>query len=329
MTPVSSTILQKPGGGAQGSPAPSPAAPREQRTLARTALLAGVGLHTGAEVHLELRPAGPDSGVVFVRTDLTGKPRVEASLANVASRPRRTALARGEAEVHTTEHLLAALSATGVQNLEVHLDAPELPGLDGSALQFLEGIHSAGTQALGVPLRRCVPARAVHAIGRDAWVAALPRSQGGLKLCYTLDYRALASALGASSEVLALSTSYFEIEVTEESFARELAPARTFVFEDEVRRLRAEGLGRGANPRNTLVLGREGVLENELRFPDELARHKVLDLLGDLFLLGATLDAQCVAARSGHSLNVELARALSAADGAGAPPPFPVGGPSR
>jgi UDP-3-O-acyl N-acetylglucosamine deacetylase len=289
----------------------------EQTTIASPARLHGRGLHTGEEVRLELVPAAPGSGIVFVRTDLPGRPHVEARLENLSARPRRTALVHGAAEVHTTEHLLAALSAVGVHNLEARIDGPELPGLDGSALPFYEAVRGAGITLQGEPATEIEIDRP-HVAGDpdgDSTLVAFPGGKGGLTIGYTLDYAGLRASLLRGSAppspfVLSLTTQFLELEINEETFAREIAPARTFVFEDEVRQLRAAGLGKGATTQNTLVLGARGVIENELRFPDELVRHKILDLLGDLYLLGRRITGRLLAVRSGHALNVQMARLL-------------------
>jgi len=274
----------------------------EQQTIAAPARLHGIGLHTGEEVHVELLPAETDTGVVFVRTDLPGQPRVEASTDNLAVRPRRTALAKGDAEVQTTEHLLAALCGAGIQNLEVRLDGPELPGLDGSALPFYEVVREAGIERQGRRARQIHVRQPIAVTERDSSLVALSREEG-LRIGYTLDY---GPAQGRGRP----GTQFFELELSEDAFAREIAPARTFVLEEEVRQLRAAGLGKGANTKNTLVLGRDGVIDNELRFPDEFVRHKILDLLGDLYLMGSRLHGHIVATRSGHALNVEIARLI-------------------
>ncbi|MBI4605875.1 MAG: UDP-3-O-[3-hydroxymyristoyl] N-acetylglucosamine deacetylase [Planctomycetes bacterium] len=267
--------------------------------------MTGVGLHTGEPVRLVLVPAAPGTGVVFVRTDLPGRPRIEARLESLGTRPRRTALVGQGIEVHTTEHLLAALYGAGVQDVEVRMDGPEVPGLDGSALPFYEAIRAAGVVGQGSPARELRVARAARVEDRGASVEAFPR-RDGLRLRYVLDYGQLRPDGDPS-----LVRQSFELEVTEETFAREIAPARTFVLEEEVRALQAEGLGKGASTRNTLVVGCSGVIDNTLRFPDELARHKVLDLLGDLCLLGARIHGRILAVRSGHALNVRLARELA------------------
>ncbi len=290
----------------------------EQKTIVSPVRLEGVGLHTGERVHLELVPADPGAGVSFVRTDLPGQPRVEARTENLAARPRRTALRRGDAEVHTTEHLLAALYATQVENVEVRMDGPELPGLDGSALPFYEAIREAGVVEQGVRAREIHLHQLLAVTERDASLVALTRDSG-LSVSYTLDYglergpdsrSGRSAGPGASPTVRGLETQFREFEITEEVFAREIAPARTFVLEAEIAQLRAEGLGKGASTKNTLVLGREGVIDNELRFHDELVRHKILDLLGDLYLLGCRVHGRILATKSGHALNVKLARLI-------------------
>jgi len=283
----------------------------EQKTIAAPVRLGGVGLHTGQEVGLEMVPAEPDTGVVFVRTDLPGHPRVEARTANLASRPRRTALVNGEAEVQTTEHLLAALCGAGVQNVEVRLDAPELPGLDGSALPFYEAVRDVGVDGQGQPARQLHLRKPIAVTDNGASLIALSRDSG-LSVGYTLDYSGFRGSddLTGGHLTTGMETQFLEIELNEESFAREIAPARTFVLEEEIQQLRAAGLGKGANTQNTLVLGREGIIDNKLRFRDEFVRHKVLDLLGDLYLMGCRLHGHLLATKSGHALNVRLARLI-------------------
>ena len=275
----------------------------EQRTLAKAIRLSGVGLHSGEEVFVELVPAEANTGVVFVRVDLPGEPRVEACVDNAVPRPRRTTLARGAAEVQTTEHLLAALWAAGIGNLEVRIDKPELPGMDGSALPFCEAVREAGTIGQGKAARelRLRESLAVHENGSS--VVASPGD--GLSVAYTLDFRSTGFPSAQR-----LGTQTLELSVDEETFLKEIAPARTFVLEEQVETLRAQGLGKGANTQNTVVLGESGVIDNELRFPDECVRHKMLDLIGDLCLLGWRLRGHITASRSGHGLNIQLAKRI-------------------
>ncbi len=276
----------------------------EQQTVAGEARLCGVGLHSGEEVELVLGPAPANTGVVFVRVDLPGEPRVEACVSNVVQRPRRTALARGPVEIHTTEHLMAALWAAKVDNVEVRLNRPELPGMDGSALPFYQAIREAGIKSLGKPARELRLREPLAVDGNGARVTASP-SANGLKVAYTLDFR--ATRLPSAQR---LGSQFLELEMDEDVFVKEIAPARTFVLKEEVEALQREGLGQGANTQNTVVFGEDGVIDGELRFPDECVRHKILDLLGDLCLIGRRFHGHVVAARSGHFLNVQLARRI-------------------
>ncbi len=276
----------------------------EQRTVAGIARLCGVGLHSGEEVDLELAPADANTGIVFVRVDLPGEPRIKACVSNIVQRPRRTALAMGPVEVHTTEHLLAALWATKVDNVEVRINRPELPGMDGSALPFYEAIREAGIRSLGKPASE-VRLREPLVVDRGgASVSATPAADG-LKVAYSLDFR--STGLPSAQR---LGPQFLELTVDEDVFVREIAPARTFVLKEEVEALRREGLGKGANTRNTVVFGEDGIVDGELRFPDECVRHKLLDLLGDLCLMGRRFHGNVVATRSGHALNVQLARRI-------------------
>ncbi len=285
-----------------------------QKTVAGSTEVTGVGLHTGAEVRAEILPANADTGIVFVRTDLPGAPRVEARIENLKDLPRRTAIAaRGpdgaEVEVHTIEHLLATFCAMGIHNAEVRLDGPEVPGMDGSALPFYEALRAVGTTELDAAAPELVVAESVALADGNASVVAIPSNgSGGLEIAYTLDY-----------DTPRLGTQFLSIRLDEETFATEIAPARTFVLVEEVDALRAAGLGKGASTDNTLVLGRDGIIENTLRFDDEFVRHKVLDLLGDLFLAGRRIRGRVQAIRSGHDLNVRLAQSLVEAAGPAKP----------
>ena len=269
-----------------------------QKTIRKETSLSGVGLHTGAAVNLTLRPAPADSGLYFVRSDLPGEPRVDARLENLGKAPRRTSLVNGPAEVHTIEHLFSALSVLGIQNLEVRMDGPEVPGMDGSALPFYEALRRAGLEEQERPARR-ISLREPLAVRDGGSSLIAVQSPEGLTVAYTLDY---ASPL--------LETQFFQSTIDEETYAREIAPARTFVLESEIKELQAHGLGKGANCKNTLVLGNDGIIDNELRFPNEFVRHKILDLIGDLYLINGSLNACVLATRTGHSHNVRLAKLI-------------------
>lgn len=273
---------------------------RKQRTIRREAEVRGVGLHEGVEAVMRVRPAPADHGVVFVRTDLPSRPRIPVTAANLTQRDRRTALVGQEdAEVHTVEHFLSCCTAFGIDNLEVEISGPECPGMDGSARAFcalLDEAEPVEQDAARVSMR--VPQPLTLPVDGPGSLVALP-SEGGLTVTYSLDYG--DAYPGAQSHT---------VRVTPENFREHIAGARTFCLESEAEYLRSQGLGKGANHGNTLVIGADGVLENEVRWPDEFARHKLLDVLGDLFLLGADLEAHVIAHRTGHAANLALVKAL-------------------
>jgi UDP-3-O-[3-hydroxymyristoyl] N-acetylglucosamine deacetylase / 3-hydroxyacyl-[acyl-carrier-protein] dehydratase len=286
--------------------------PRRQRTVQREGEVVGVGLHSGVSTRVRLKPAPPGAGVTFVRTDLPGLPRIPADHRHIGRRPRCTSVIEpGGAEVHTVEHLLACFAALHVDNLEVEIDGPECPGLDGSAREFLALVEACRPVEQDAPREELSLERPVTvAAGEGMAITALPAREG-LSLAYTLDY-----GPGAPGR------QHFAVKIDGPSFREQVAGARTFCLASEAEQLRQAGLGKGATTANTLVIGPDGVRDNELRWPDELARHKLLDLLGDLFLLGADLRATVLAHRTGHEANQELVRALRAgrpgAGGAGA-----------
>ena len=273
---------------------------RKQRTIRKEGELSGVGLHEGVEAVLRVRPAAENTGITFIRTDVATRPRIQVHVQNLTERDRRTALVgEGGAEVHTVEHFLSACHALQIDNLEVELGGPECPGMDGSAkaffalLQDAEPVEQEADQPL-ITLKQPV----VIDTGKETSLVAFP-SDKGLSLSYTLDYGDAPPG-----------TQSFSMQVTPENFEQQVAGARTFCLEAEAEYLRKMGLGKGASYENTLVIGQEGVIENELRWPDEFARHKTLDLLGDLYLLGADLQAHVTAYRSGHDANLKLVRTL-------------------
>jgi UDP-3-O-[3-hydroxymyristoyl] N-acetylglucosamine deacetylase/3-hydroxyacyl-[acyl-carrier-protein] dehydratase len=245
---------------------------------------------------MRVRPAPPDAGVVFVRSDLPGAPRIPADAAHLSTRSRRTALVgEGDAEVHTVEHLLGSCTGLRIDNLSVEVNGPEVPGMDGSAKPFVDLLRSLGIVEQRAPRREILVEEPVAvSAGEDASLVAFP-FEPGFKVSYTLDY-------GHPW----LGVQHVSFVLTEDRFAEEIAPARTFCLESEAEGLRRAGLGLGATYENTLVVGDRGVIGNEPRWPDEFARHKVLDLLGDLFLAGADLRGHVHAHRTGHAANLRL-----------------------
>jgi UDP-3-O-[3-hydroxymyristoyl] N-acetylglucosamine deacetylase len=273
---------------------------RPQQTLARPAVVEGVGYWSGRDVRVELHPAPADSGVVFVRNDLSHPARIPAQVAYRVEAPRRTVLSHGGASVEMVEHVMAALSGLQIDNCEVRVNQPELPGCDGSSLAYVEAIDAAGIIRQAAPRQQLV-VREVARVGDDnAWIEASPPQRGGFSFKYHLDYGA-DNAIGRQT---------LNLDVTPDSFRRELASSRTFLLKAEADWLRAQGIAGKATVKDLLIFDDEGPIDNELRYPDECVRHKALDLVGDLALGGYDLIGHFVAHKTGHRLNAELLRAL-------------------
>ena len=271
----------------------------KQRTIKKELSVRGIGLHTANKVKVTFKPASEGSGINFIRTDLAGKPVIKASVDNLISSgrsPRRTSLSNGDAEVHTIEHLMAALAGSWIDNVTIEIDNEEVPGLDGSSLNFLEALQSAGIVEQGQERGYSVVKEPIFAEENGSALIALPSSQ--FEISYTLQY-----------DHPMLKSEYLKLVLNPDVFSSEIAPARTFCLEDEALELQSQGVGHGANYENTLVIGEHGVIKNTLRFEDEFVRHKMLDLLGDLYLVGP-IKAHIVAIRSGHSLNLKMVEKL-------------------
>ncbi|MFT4512220.1 MAG: UDP-3-O-[3-hydroxymyristoyl] N-acetylglucosamine deacetylase [Planctomycetota bacterium] len=280
---------------------------RMQRTLKNPVEYRGVGLHSGKEIKITVRPAEAGNGVTFVRTDLDNQPVVRAHGANMKARQRRTCIQDGRAEVYTCEHLLAALYALEIDNVMIEIDGEEVPGLDGAAGEFFRGLRESGSVESRMPRSIYAVKQPIYVREGSASIVALPGS-GKLTIEYHLDYPDLQGNGSASHVPGAKQIVGFEMSA--DNFERDIAPARTFVFQHEVEALRAAGLGKGANPQNTLVVGPDGPQENTLHWDDELARHKILDLIGDISNAGVDLDAHIIATRSGHGLNMALVKRI-------------------
>ena len=269
-----------------------------QRTLAHEVELAGIGIHTGRPTNVRIRPASAGTGVVFRRTDIENEPEIPARLEFVTSTELGTTLGAGEVEVRTVEHLLAALAALGIDNAAVDLDGPEVPILDGSFGPWIEAVQRVGleSQPAGATMVRIAEATAVQGAAGSSYIAS-PNS--GLRISATIDF-----------DHAVIGRQYGDFRLDGTGFEEEIAPARTFGFYEEADALRARGFGRGASLENTVVLDSEGVMNGDLRYPDEFLRHKVGDLLGDLSLTGGRVRGRIVADRPSHAGNVALARAI-------------------
>lgn len=280
---------------------------RYQRTIARPIDVWGVGYLTGAAIRLRFVPAPPSSGIVFVRTDLRPRQCLAAHVNNVTGTKRRTTLGHPPAQIGLVEHVLAALSGLRIDNCQVELNAEEPPGLDGSAREFTRALLDAGIcrqtarrSIFGVEQPVVLSSGGATLAIHPPALGPLASAENELHISYFLDY-GLTSPIGRQVHTQA---------VTPGGFIRELAFCRTFILEAEVEELRRQGLGTKTTTSDLLVFGRRGPLGNRLRRANEPARHKVLDLIGDLALLGADLCGHIVAYRSGHPLNAELVGAL-------------------
>src|SRR3989440_6715091 len=263
-----------------------------QRTLRRPISCAGIGLHSGKKVTLSLKPAPSDFGIRFRRSDLGGL-EVPANVGHVGGINHATGLTRDAVNVDTVEHLLAALVSMGVDNVIVELNSPEVPIMDGSAAPFIYLIHEAGVKRLQAPRKYLKIVRPISISRGDKRIALYPSDH--FKVTYSISYD--HPLLRHQSRTL---------RITEESFIEEIAPARTFTFLKDVEMLRQNGLALGGSLENAVVLGETGVL-NALRFEDEFVRHKILDAVGDLALVGYPVIGHLVAHRAGHALHTEFA----------------------
>ncbi|MGQ0547048.1 MAG: UDP-3-O-acyl-N-acetylglucosamine deacetylase [Betaproteobacteria bacterium] len=277
-----------------------------QRTLKSLIRAAGVGLHTGQKVRIALRPAPAETGIVFRRVDLASPVDIPARAELVGEARLASTLVKGDVKVHTVEHLMSALGGLGVDNAFVDLDAPELPIMDGSASPFVLLIQQAGIEEQNAPKRFLRVKKPVEAREGDKWARLEPYE--GYRLSFSIDFR---------HPVIERSTQSVAVDFAETSYLKEIARARTFGFMHDVEDLRESGLALGGGLDNAVVLDEFRVLNAEgLRFADEFIRHKLLDAVGDLYLLGKPLLGAFSAHKSGHALNNRLLRAALADAGA-------------
>jgi len=269
-----------------------------QMTIARAVTYSGVGLHSGNQCHMTFLPSGANTGIRFVRTDLEGQPEIAVDPDHVVGVERGTTIGVNGTEVQTIEHVLAAVAARGIDNLVIELDAGEPPVADGSSLPFWKALEEAGTAELDAPRRTYRVEEPIFFEEGDVEITLLPSDR--LQVSFSIDF-----------DHPLVRHQFESFEITPETFEREIAPARTFGFLHEIEQLKAAGLIRGGNLRNAIVIGDDKILNEEhLRFPTELVRHKILDLLGDLKVLNVDLKAHIIAHRSGHRTHLALVRIL-------------------
>ena len=270
---------------------------KKQVTLASGVSYSGAGLHSGKNVTITLKPGEPDMGVVFIRTDLPGQPEIHARAELVTSTLKATTLSENGAQVFTVEHLLGALFAMGVDNCRIEMDSPEPPVTDGSGLVFAQLVQQAGRRSQDAARKIRVINRTFSVYDGDKFIVLVPYDGS------------LVSFTSVNPHPL-LGTQYYDLVLDEDTFLKEIAPARTIGFMREVEQMRKMGLGLGGNLKNALVYDDTKCLSVP-RFPDELVRHKILDVLGDLSLIGPW-QGHIIAVKSGHSYNSQLAKQIVA-----------------
>jgi UDP-3-O-[3-hydroxymyristoyl] N-acetylglucosamine deacetylase/3-hydroxyacyl-[acyl-carrier-protein] dehydratase len=294
-----------------------PSATEQQHTLGKTASLSGTSLHTGDKVTLKLHPAPADHGIKFKRADLQDEPTIDAKIDNLKTVERSTTIGEGSVRVHTVEHVLSALSAMDVDNAVVEMNANEPPIGDGSAQPYVDLIKKAGVTAQEAPRKFLDVREPMH----------IESKTGSLLVLLPDDkFRISCTQAGPDNRF----TQYLSMEITPAVFEREIAPARTFVFYEDVQSLMDKNLIKGGSLENAIVVRGDAVLSKEpLRFPDEFVRHKILDIIGDLALLGNRIRGHLVAVKPGHGVNAELARALAREQtrrsALAGPHPIPIG----
>ncbi|HEX4524149.1 MAG TPA: UDP-3-O-acyl-N-acetylglucosamine deacetylase [Casimicrobiaceae bacterium] len=272
----------------------------KQRTLKSKIKTTGVGLHTGARVELTLRPAHPETGVVFHRVDLPGSPAIPGEARNVGDTRLSSSLSKDGASVSTVEHLMSALAGLGIDNVHVDVAGPELPIMDGSAAPFVFLLQSAGIVEQEAAKRYLRIKMPVEARDGDKWARFEPHH--GFVLDFTIDF---------PHPVFGSENRHVIIDFAENSYTKEVSRARTFGFMQDVEAMRSAGLALGGSLQNAIVLDETRVLNSEgLRYDNEFAKHKVLDAIGDLYLLGHPMIGRYTAFKSGHALNNALSRAL-------------------
>ncbi|MDR4504579.1 MAG: UDP-3-O-acyl-N-acetylglucosamine deacetylase [Candidatus Scalindua sp.] len=277
----------------------------QQRTISRVVEYSGFGLFTGEEARLCFKPSSEDTGIFFVRSDIESRPRMSATIETVSECKRHISLQKDGFGVRCIEHVMAALAGLGIDNIEIEVSGKEIPAGDGSSLLFTRLLKGAGIVHLEKPKKNFFLQSKLEVSDGDASIVALPYEKG-LSLSYILDFNGSF-----------LNRQCFEIEMTEQNFVTQIAPARTFGLSTAVEEFKRLGLGKGVTDDNTFVLQEDGTVTKPLsmtpatlRFPNECVRHKILDIIGDLYLTNFVLHARIIATKSGHYLNARMAEKI-------------------
>jgi UDP-3-O-acyl N-acetylglucosamine deacetylase len=272
-----------------------------QQTVAGVAAFSGIALHTGARATVRVHPAPENTGIIFRRVDLPGKPEVRALASNVVDVQRGTTIAEGQGVVHTVEHIMSALHACGIDNCIVDMDGMEPPIADGSSLPYYEMIMQAGIQEQSVPAVYFTPDVPVYAVGGKTSIVLLPDSEKLSVSCVT------------SFKNCPFDPQFFQYELERESYARDIAPGRTFVDYSDLKMLLSVGLCKGGSLDAAAIIHDGAIIcKDKLRFENEIVRHKIMDAIGDIYLAGCRICGKLIAVCPGHPKNVELAGKLQA-----------------
>ena len=271
----------------------------ERKTINANVSITGIGLHSGIYTKVELHPAHPGSGITFVRTDLNNL-RIRALSASTTALDYATTVGKDDVQIGTVEHLLSAIMACGITDVDIRINGPEVPIVDGSALPFIHLIDAAGVRQLGTEMPVLTVSEPFEIVEGDKSIRIAPANR--LILKYKIDFS--HPSIGKQA---------FHFDYNHDSFLRKIAPARTFGFMRDVEKLRAAGLARGGSVENCIVLDDHGVVNGPLRFKDEFVRHKILDLLGDLALIGRPIVGEITANRAGHALHSRFVEQVLAA----------------
>ena len=269
----------------------------KQKTIAKEAYFSGIGLHTGNLTTITFKPAPHNSGITFYRVDLPDKPAVIADIDHVVDVSRGTTIGINGVKVHTVEHVLASAAGLGIDNLNIEVDANEIPVGDGSAMQFMQTLKRAGIVEQDAERNFIKITQPVYYKNNDVTLSILPADE--LRMTMTISY-----------DHEAVGTQYASYTITPETFEKEIAPARTFCFLRDVKMLQEQGLIRGGSLENAVVIGDDAILNDDLRFTDEFVRHKILDLLGDMYLLGRPVKGHVIGVKSGHAMHVNFSKRI-------------------
>lgn len=268
-----------------------------QHTIAKEVSLTDIGLHSGKDVVMTLKPAAENTGIVFVRTDLEGRPEIKAIPENVSSTIRATTLSANGAEVFTVEHLMSALSMQAIDNIIIEMSSPEPPVADGSAKVFFDMIEEAGVVEQKAERKVYAVDKEFAVYDNDKYIIIVPYD--GYRMSFT-----------SINKHPLLGTQYMDLELTKENYVKDIASARTVAFEEEIAYLQKNGLGLGGSLENVVVFGKDKILSVP-RFDDELIRHKILDAVGDLYLLGP-IKGHVICVCTGHAYNAKIAKQIQA-----------------